>query len=42
VSCGGSAVTFEGASHFPMVSEPDNVAGVIRDAVKSAEADLAA
>jgi len=39
----GSAVTeIEGASHFAMVSEPDIVAGVIRDAVKSAAADLAA
>jgi len=32
----------EGASHFAMVSEPDIVAGVIRDAVKSVAADLAA
>ena len=39
----GSAVTeIEGASHFAMVSEPDIVAGVIRDAVKSVAADLAA
>jgi pimeloyl-ACP methyl ester carboxylesterase len=39
----GSAVTeIEGASHFAMVSNPDIVAGVIRDAVKSAAADLAA
>jgi pimeloyl-ACP methyl ester carboxylesterase len=39
----GSAVTeIEGASHFAMVSEPDIVAAVIRDAVKSVAADLAA
>src|SRR2546421_5173341 len=39
----GSAVTeIEGASHFAMVSEPDIVAGVIRDAVKSVAAELAA
>jgi pimeloyl-ACP methyl ester carboxylesterase len=39
----GSTVTeIEGASHFVMVSEPDIVVGVIRDAAKSAAADLAA
>jgi pimeloyl-ACP methyl ester carboxylesterase len=39
----GSTVTeIEGASHFVMVSEPDIVTGVIRDAAKSAAADLAA
>jgi pimeloyl-ACP methyl ester carboxylesterase len=39
----GSAVTeIEGASHFAMVSKPEVVAGVIRDAVESAAADLAA
>jgi pimeloyl-ACP methyl ester carboxylesterase len=39
----GSAVTeIEGASHFVMVSEPDIVAGVIRDAVTSVAVDLAA
>jgi pimeloyl-ACP methyl ester carboxylesterase len=39
----GSVVTeIEGASHFAMVSEPGIVAGVIRDAVKSAAADLVA
>ena len=39
----GSAVTeIEGASHFAMVSKPEVVAGVIRDAVNSVPADLAA
>ncbi len=39
----GSTVTeIEGASHFAMVSEPDIVAGVIRAAIESAAADLAA
>ena len=39
----GSTVTeIEGASHFAMVSKPEVVAGVIRDAVKSAAADLVA
>jgi pimeloyl-ACP methyl ester carboxylesterase len=39
----GSTVTeIEGASHFAMVSKPNIVAGVIRDAVKSAAAGLAA
>ena len=39
----GSTVTeIEGASHFAMVSKPDIVAGVIRDAIKAAVADLAA
>ena len=42
-SCGraGSTVTeIEGASHFAMVSKPDVVAGVIRDAVTSSLAHL--
>jgi pimeloyl-ACP methyl ester carboxylesterase len=39
----GSAVTeVEGASHFAMVSKPEVVAGVIRDAVKSSAANLVA
>jgi pimeloyl-ACP methyl ester carboxylesterase len=39
----GSTVTeIEGASHFAMVSQPEVVAGVIRDAVNSVAADLAA
>jgi pimeloyl-ACP methyl ester carboxylesterase len=39
----GSTVTeIEGASHFAMVSKPNIVAGVIRDAVNSAAAGLAA
>jgi pimeloyl-ACP methyl ester carboxylesterase len=38
-----STVTeIQGGSHFAMVSKPDVVARVIRDAVKSAAADLAA
>ena len=32
----------EGASHFAMVSKPEVVAGVIRDAVVSSAANLAA
>ena len=39
----GSTVTeVEGASHFAMVSKPEVVAGVIRDAVVSSAANLAA
>jgi pimeloyl-ACP methyl ester carboxylesterase len=39
----GSAVTeIEGASHFVMVSKPEVVAGVIRDAVESTVAHLVA
>jgi pimeloyl-ACP methyl ester carboxylesterase len=39
----GSTVTeVEGASHFAMVSKPEIVAGVIRDAVTSAVANLVA
>jgi pimeloyl-ACP methyl ester carboxylesterase len=39
----GSTVTeVEGASHFAMVSNPEVVAGVIRDAVKASEANLVA
>jgi pimeloyl-ACP methyl ester carboxylesterase len=39
----GSTVTeIEGASHFALISEPDIVAGVIRDAVKSVSVGLAA
>ena len=39
----GSRVTeVEGASHFVMLSNPDVVAGVIRDAVKACVADLVA
>jgi pimeloyl-ACP methyl ester carboxylesterase len=39
----GSAVTeVEGASHFVMLSKPDVVAGVIRDAVKASAASMAA
>ena len=39
----GSTVTeIDGASHFAMVSQPAVVAGVLRDAVESAAADLAA
>lgn len=39
----GSTVTeIEGASHFAMVSKPEVVAGVIRDAVKSSAEKLAA
>jgi pimeloyl-ACP methyl ester carboxylesterase len=39
----GSTVTeIEGASHFAMVSQPEVVAGVIRDAVTSPAANLAA
>jgi pimeloyl-ACP methyl ester carboxylesterase len=39
----GSAVTeIEGASHFAMVSKPEVVAGVIRDAVTSSTANLVA
>ena len=39
----GSTVTeVEGASHFAMVSKPEVVAGVIRDAVKSSAARLVA
>jgi pimeloyl-ACP methyl ester carboxylesterase len=39
---GSTVMEIEGASHFAMVSKPDIVAGVIRDAVKAAAADLAA
>jgi pimeloyl-ACP methyl ester carboxylesterase len=39
----GSTVTeIEGASHFPMVSKPEVVAGVIRDAVTSSVANVVA
>jgi pimeloyl-ACP methyl ester carboxylesterase len=39
----GSTVTeVEGASHFVMLSKPDVVAGVIRDAVKASAASMAA
>ena len=39
----GSKVTeVEGASHFVMLSDPDVVAGVIREAVTASAADLAA
>ena len=39
----GSTVTeIEGASHFSMVSNPEIVAGVIRDAVTSSAANLVA
>ena len=39
---GTVATEIDGASHFPMVSKPDIVAGVIRDAVNSVPVDLAA
>jgi pimeloyl-ACP methyl ester carboxylesterase len=44
-SCGRAASTvteIEGASHFAMVSQPEVVAGVIRDAVRSSAANLVA
>jgi pimeloyl-ACP methyl ester carboxylesterase len=39
---GSTATEVEGASHFAMVSNPEVVAGVIRDAVKASEANLVA
>jgi pimeloyl-ACP methyl ester carboxylesterase len=39
---GATVTEIEGASHFAMVSKPDVVAGVIRDAINAAAVDLAA